>query len=757
MIAKLIPRGRGRSSTARLVRYVVAAKGREDPRTWARTADYILDTSHDGEKVSGVRVSNCHADDPAMAALEIEATQAQNTRSKTDKVEHLVFSFPAGERPPLAVLHAIEDRLCAALGLADHQRISAIHDDTDCLHVHVAINKVHPVTLRNVTPYYGQRQLMKACDQLESEFGLIKTNHGRSAENQGERDDDRDDRDDRYSRYDRTSRTHRRAVRQQHRAALAEKTAPVTIDRVRNLSGVGLVHDAKPGEVLLPGHASAQLGQRRSSDAADELRRPGSRDSGADEPGSLDRLARGAPGGRAGDMEAHAGIESLAGWVRREVLPQIQSAGSWHAVHVALGENGLELRARGAGLVISDRGSDTHVRASSVDRALSMKAMTNKLGAFEPAAWETKPAGRSAYVPKPLHQHAATAGLFTEFNRARDRQLALREAARATLKTDRARAESKLQSAYAMKRSALKAVGGAKLTKQLASKQLAAARKLDRLQLQTVDAEKRKQLAAAFPLPTWQQFVQERAQAGDEQALAVLRSRAEREQKIAGDLLTAADPARSRHRIFADMKPQLRKDGSVLYRTADGGRVIDGATQVRADRSTTNAAYVALTIAAERFGGQALIVEGTAEFKAEVAKLAGLHRLNVTFADPAMEAAKTAIKTPQLRAPTVSADPVDAYIAGRNRDRERISSIDYNRRWLPSDSGAVEYRGSRRLGDGTEILLFKRGDQMLVKPATAALVAHAKKLTVGQTVQIDERGRFTRTATATRGKGNEGR
>src|SRR5687768_18372381 len=121
MIAKRITSKAAKPRMARLVRYVVAAEGGIDPRSWERTADYVLcsKTNNRGEKVGGVRVTNCHTDDPAAATTLIEATQAANTRSKTDKTYHLVFSFPPGEEPDLKTLHKIEDELVAAIGYAD--------------------------------------------------------------------------------------------------------------------------------------------------------------------------------------------------------------------------------------------------------------------------------------------------------------------------------------------------------------------------------------------------------------------------------------------------------------------------------------------------------------------------------------------------------------------------------------------------------------------------------------------------------------
>lgn len=46
MIAHRINRERKASSPARLIKYMVAAKGGIDPTSWERTADYILDSAN---------------------------------------------------------------------------------------------------------------------------------------------------------------------------------------------------------------------------------------------------------------------------------------------------------------------------------------------------------------------------------------------------------------------------------------------------------------------------------------------------------------------------------------------------------------------------------------------------------------------------------------------------------------------------------------------------------------------------------------
>ena len=48
------------------------------------------------------------------------------------------------------------------------------------MHLHIAINKIAPQTLRCVEPFYDKRKLMAACEALEKKHGLAQTNHGRS-------------------------------------------------------------------------------------------------------------------------------------------------------------------------------------------------------------------------------------------------------------------------------------------------------------------------------------------------------------------------------------------------------------------------------------------------------------------------------------------------------------------------------------------------------------------------------------------------
>ena len=155
MIAKRIPREKGSS--------------------FERLARYILDAKHDGAKVELARVTNVDSapeDGFDLPIAVITATQAKNTRAKADRGYHLVVSFPAGERPSPEQLRDIEHSVVQAIGLGEHQRISAVHTDTSHVHLHVAINKIHPVTFRNVEPYYDKLALQKVCRELEVRHGL---------------------------------------------------------------------------------------------------------------------------------------------------------------------------------------------------------------------------------------------------------------------------------------------------------------------------------------------------------------------------------------------------------------------------------------------------------------------------------------------------------------------------------------------------------------------------------------------------------
>jgi hypothetical protein len=101
--------------------------------------------------------------------------------------------------------------------------------------------------------------------------------------------------------------------------------------------------------------------------------------------------------------------------------------------------------------------------------------------------------------------------------------------------------------------------------------------------------------------------------------------------------LTAANAEQARHIVHQHMRPSVRRDGRVVYHVRDGGMVSDEAAQVRVPQSTTAAAFLALSLAADRFGARPLVVKGSDAFRSQVASVAGIEGLNVTFADYALE------------------------------------------------------------------------------------------------------------------------
>jgi len=140
-------------------------------------ARYLSNPKDTSERVGTIRISHCHSDELTDATLEIMATQACNTRARGDKTYHLIISFRAGEYLPDDVLAAIEDRVCTGLGFADHQRVSVVHHDTDNLHIHLAINKIHPSRLTMHEPYLAYRTMADLCEAIELDYQLAPDHH----------------------------------------------------------------------------------------------------------------------------------------------------------------------------------------------------------------------------------------------------------------------------------------------------------------------------------------------------------------------------------------------------------------------------------------------------------------------------------------------------------------------------------------------------------------------------------------------------
>ncbi|EEW1455682.1 conjugal transfer protein TraI [Escherichia coli] len=596
MIAHRINRERKASSPARLIKYMVAAKGGIDPTSWERTADYILDSANgttEGEKVASYRVTNCGTDDPADAAILIQATQAANTRSKAEKTYHFVYSFPPGEQPDLETLHAIEDELCAAIGLDEHQRVSAVHIDTDNLHVHVAINKVHPTGLQNIEPYYDQFRLMEACERLEVEHGLQRTFHGLEAK---QRHQNRDIELLPAKAPEQRDSLFREHLRNAYDLSISKPPEAKTLNGLRKLSDTRL--------------------QRQSADKAEPVR----------------------IGAKVASVEAQSGIETLTGYAARELAPAMRQATSWQELHGAAAEHGLEVRQRGAGLVIGEPDSGIWAKASNVGRDLSMKALTDRLGPFQPSERQAEAkANRKRYEPRPRRpDNPTTAGLFNQYQRERQAAILARRQGLDQIKRDSAAFNAQVKQWSQTERMLLK-VAGKGPTKRLMygtiKQQADASRQKNR---QSADA-RRQALFKQTTMPTWADWLTQQAERGNAEALAVLRDREERTRRWNGELLTADRADKAKAVVLDKLKPKARKDGTMAYSTIDGGMVIDRKTHVQAQKATTGAALVALELASKRFEGQALIVEGTDEFRLEVAQLAGMHGLKVTFTDPAME------------------------------------------------------------------------------------------------------------------------
>ncbi len=527
MIIKVIERKTSEKSRFdRLGRYILNAKDNESI-LFARTARYIMDEKKDGEKVAWYRISNCQSNTPAVAIAEVLATQAENQRAKSDKTYHLVVSLPHWEQLNREQAEDIEDTICAGLGFAEHQRMSAVHEDTDHFHLHIAINKIHPKTFRCAEPYYPYYKLDSLAKALEIKHGLYQDN----------------------------------------------------------------------------------------------------------------RIGQGTRFAKVGELEAHQQEESFLSWLNEKVGDQLKQvlkeATGWQNVHDLLTPYGAVIKPKGAGLVIATVDGTVGIKASSLNRKLSFKSLTERFGTYQPSQNQGKPLKQyQPGSPKPLGMNS----LYTEFQKAKEANRRTRTEALTDMRSKRNEYRIKLKEWYRLRRTSVKANTNLdNRSKRTIYHELSQEMKIDFAELKQREQEQNKAIREQTRTQTWDQYLSSRAEEGDAEALRILRKRKNYRREIAQTLLTIDSFEEAMDVIKTQFKPTVLRNGKVIYRAQDGGVVSDEATAIAVPEVTEASTLLALSLADERFSGKPVVVEGSDEFKVLVAKLSAIKGLSLRFADPVLE------------------------------------------------------------------------------------------------------------------------
>lgn len=585
--------------------------------SFAGLAKYITNSQEKQERVGEVRLTNFQSESLDWAITEALHVQQRNQRAEGDKTYHLLISFAPGEQPSADVLRDVENRICAAIGFGGHQRVSAVHHDTDNLHIHVAINKIHPERHTIHEPYRAYQTMGDMAAILEREHGLQVTNH---------------------------------------------------------------------------------TGRKRGSE------------------------------NRADDMEQHAGIESLLGWIKRECADQLTQAHTWNDLHEVIRKNGLELQERGNGLVITD-GRGVGVKASSVSRNLSKPNLEKRLGAFEGDAKKKATAKRGPglhnrkappvvavggkpppmrkgrlstlsqlgaiegepgkrYEGRPIHSagSAATTELYARYKAEQGIKVHARATAWGAAKNSKDKAVEAAKRTGRLKRAAIKMLSGPGVNKKLLYALVSKALHAEIQKANTQYLAERQSIHGEYSKRAWADWLQAKATEGDQQALKALRTRKTAKPR-AGDTVAGSGPAKRLSPMPLKVD-SVTKDGTVIHRFA-GSAIRDDGEALQVARGSNRAGLEAvLRMAVHRYG-QNIAVNGSDEFKEKIARVAATSKLNITFNDAALEARRQELVR------------LTSKESGNDRSSRPNRSADERRRSASSsDGGSRTKRGGRNARTG---------------------------------------------------------
>jgi hypothetical protein len=123
-------------------------------------------------------------------------------------------------------------------------------------------------------------------------------------------------------------------------------------------------------------------------------------------------------GEKAAALEAHSGQESFESYAARHkplIIEALERASNWREFHEALAVFGLTVQPHGNGLAIRDRHGKHAVKASAVDRSLSLKKLKARFGSYIPPQGLEHVREQMRYQAVPLHRSSERGNLYSEY------------------------------------------------------------------------------------------------------------------------------------------------------------------------------------------------------------------------------------------------------------------------------------------------------------------------------------------------------
>jgi hypothetical protein len=265
---------------------------------------------------------------------------------------------------------------------------------------------------------------------------------------------------------------------------------------------------------------------------------------------------------KAAALEAHSGQESFISYAQRHreaIMAELGQARGWHDMHQTLARYGLEIKPHGNGLAIRDKHGKASMKASALDRSLSMKKLEARFGPYAPLKIIKIVPEQDRYQAAPLHRSPERGKLFAEYRQGISERKARLEAVKEREKA----ALAAIRKEWADKRAAIEAMSIAKKNRRnlLALSRRHEAEALARARLEAQPA--REAVRRDIPFTTWNAFLRLKAEHGNETALAVLRSKRETvsEEKEATPAVNWSDRLSARAENAARERAALETEG----------------------------------------------------------------------------------------------------------------------------------------------------------------------------------------------------